>query len=131
MLTNLWTHFATLLLSVTAVLFAYAIYRFVQNFRAATGTIWQRAVAAAKQSATVLWGYILTASGYATTWIDSAAEFLNMPEMQALLQKNVTPTRFGIFIMVAGGVSILARLRHIIMAKLAELRAPPQQAASS
>lgn len=111
-------HLADVILAVTAVAFGYAVCVFVKDYLAATGTIWQRLLAASRQSSTYLWAKVIGAAGYALTWVDQAAAILNIPEVQALLEKNVTPTRAGIFGMVSMGIVAIARMRHIIMERL-------------
>jgi hypothetical protein len=120
---------ADVILAATAVVFGYAVCVFVKDYVAATGTIWQRLLAASRQSSTYLWAKVVGAAAYVVTWLDQAAAVLNMPEVQAILQKSVTPTRLGIFGMVAMGVAALARFRHIILDRLSA--ASPQQAAGS
>lgn len=120
---------ADVILAATAVVFGYAVCVFVKDYVAATGTIWQRLLAASRQSSTYLWAKVVGAAAYALTWADQAAAMLNIPEVQAFLQKSVTPSRFGIFVLVTMAISSIARMRHIIIDRLTP--ASPQQAAGS
>lgn len=100
-------------LLINAAIVVFCVYKFVQNYRAAEGSTWERLVSAAKGSASVLWGYVVTASGYLISWSEQATAFFNFPEVQKFITDNVTPTRLGIVMIVIGAISIVARLRTL------------------
>lgn len=92
---------------------AWFAYHFVSKFRESEGSIWERTLAGAKDSATVLWGGVLYVAGVLLYLAEKASTFLNMPEVTSFIQ-NQLPSQWGaIGLMVVGVVTIIARLRTL------------------
>ena len=105
--------FTAIVLGAAAAVAAFAVYYFVSQYRVAIGSVWQRLISAAKNSATMLWQYVIVAASYVLVWADYGAGFFGLPEVQKFLADNVTPTRMGIVMMVIAVITILARLRSL------------------
>jgi len=101
------------ILVAAAALAAFLAWRFVQNYRAATGTRWERTLAAAKDSATVLWSYIVMAGGYLLTFTVNAADAFNLPDVRTWIQGHLTAEMFGIALVTVALVSFFARMRTL------------------
>lgn len=93
---------------------AYAVYAYVRAFREATGTVWQRAVEAAKGSATILWNGFVGAASAITLAAEKVAVFLNMPEVATFINQTVPVTYVAWALITITGISILARLRTLV-----------------
>lgn len=100
-------------LSLVLGVVAFFGWRFAQTFRAAVGSPWERALAAAKDSATVLWQYVVAFAGVAIAWAAQAADYLNLPEVRGFIQQNLQPEYVGAAFMAIAVVSIVARLRTL------------------
>lgn len=103
-----------IILIVAAAGLAYMAYRVYENYRAATGTVAQRLLASTKNSATVMWGYIVTAGGMLLAWSEAGASLLNAPEVHDWLVAHMKPEHVGIAISVIGAITVLARLRSLL-----------------
>ena len=108
--------FTLLVLIATAAIFAACATWFVRSYRAATGTTWQRLLVASKDSATILWSYIVGVVGTLITWSSTAADALNLPEVNSFLTTYVAPYPKALGAIVAGiaVVTIVARLRSLV-----------------
>lgn len=96
-----------------ALLVVFIVGKIVVGYSQATGSPWERLLVSAKNSATVLWSYIVAAAGMILTWADQAAQYFNMPEVQQFLKDNLTPTRLATAMTVIAAVTIVARLRTL------------------
>jgi len=103
----------TVILLATAALAAFIGYRFVQRYRAAEGSTWDKLLIAAKGSATVLWSYVVMAGGYGFTWSINAADAFNLPDVRMWIQAHLSPELFGVALVTVALVSFLARLRTL------------------
>lgn len=100
-------------LGVVALAAAYFVWRIVAAYRAATGTVWERALATAKGSATILWQYVVGAAGVAMTYAAQVADFFNMPEVRDFITKQLTPTQVGIALVAIAAITVWARMRNL------------------
>ncbi len=101
-----------LLIAVASVL-VYAGYIVVSNYRAATGSTWQRVLAASKNSATVLWSYFVMVGSTLMGWSVNAADALNLPDVRNFIQAHLTPEMFATTLFVIGLVTVAARMRTL------------------
>ena len=92
---------------------AFAAYRVTSRYRASTGTTWQRVLATAEGSATVLWGYIVALGGLAVQAASSGADVLNMPEIKEWITSYLSPELAGGVLLVIGVLTVLARFRSL------------------
>lgn len=95
------------------LLVAFIVVKLVVGYATAEGSPWDRILASAKDSATILWNYIIAVSGALIIWADQAAAFFNMPEVQKFLTEHLTPARLGTALTVIAVVGIVARLRTL------------------
>jgi hypothetical protein len=102
------------LLAVLA-LAAYGAYRVVKRFRATDPSLslWQRLLATAMGSASVLWNGALAVGGGIMSYSVIAAEALNAPEVGTFIQSNLNPKYVGLAVMLIGAVGALARMRTL------------------
>lgn len=106
---------AIVLIAVAAVIVTIVGY-LVSSYRKAQGSPWRKLLAGAKNSATVLWQYIVTAGGMVIVFADQAAAYFALPEVQAFIKDHLTPTRVGIAMTVIAVITIIARLRTLRVA---------------
>jgi hypothetical protein len=109
--------FTAIVLIATAAIFAACATWFLRSYRAATGTTWQRLLAASKDSATVLWGYIVGLAGTLLTWSVTAADFFNAPEVRTFVETNIKAEYLGAALTVIALVTIAARLRTLVSSR--------------
>lgn len=104
-----------LIVSIAVLCFvAYVVYVYVREFREAVGTVWQRAVEAAKDSATVLWNGFIAAASATTLAAEHVATFLNLPEVATFINQSV-PVRYVAWAFLGiTVVTIIARLRSLV-----------------
>jgi hypothetical protein len=103
---------ATFLVIVAAAL-AYAVYRMAASYHAAEGSPWDKLLATAKNSATVLWQYIVAGGGVAMLYLGQAAELLNLPEMRTFIQEKLQPEYVGSALLAIAVITVIARLRTL------------------
>lgn len=103
----------TIIAFALAAALAYVAWRIVTRYSAATGTAWERLLATARDSATVLWQYFVVAIGAAIANLGAAAELLNMPEVKGFLQASLQPEYVGAAFAAIAVVTIVARLRTL------------------
>ena len=109
----------TIVLVAALAILAYIAYRVVLNYRAAEGTVWERLIVAAKNSATVLWQYVVIAGGTLLGWSVQLADALNMPEVRSVIQDNLKPEYVGLALVGIAIITVVARLRTLRPAALA------------
>ena len=98
---------------IILIALAFAAYRVVTSYRAATGTAWQRLYAATRDSATLFWGMMVTAVTAAFNGLMSISDALGAPEVRTFISENFSPqVASGIIVGVVILLSI-ARLRTL------------------
>lgn len=102
-----------LTLAILAAL-GWFVYHFIVKFREAEGTVWERTLAGAKDSATIFWGGILYVAGAIVDLAEKFADFLNLPEVTGFINNYFPPKYVAVGLMVIGGITILARLRGLL-----------------
>lgn len=69
-----------LLIALAALgLAAFIVYDFVTVFRSATGTTWQRILAAGKHTETILWARFVQLVGALSAFLAGSADWFNLP----------------------------------------------------
>lgn len=91
----------------------YIVYRVVTRYRASTGTVWQRLLATAKGSATVLWQYVIAIGGMITIAGSKISVITDTPEIKQFMTDYLPPEVTGSIMLVAAIVTIIARLRNM------------------
>lgn len=95
------------------VLAAFVIYTLGSGFRAATGTVWERLLAAAQGSATILWARFSMLVGALATVLVEAADWLNAPGVADGIKAVMQPSYVAFFIIAMAVMSELARRRTL------------------
>jgi hypothetical protein len=103
-----------LIFTVCLAAIAYGVVRVAVRYRASTGTTWERVLATAEGSATVLWSYIVAAGGLVMQLAGQGAEIFNMPEIKDGIMKLLKPEWVGGFLFLIGVMTVIARLRTLI-----------------
>lgn len=104
-------------LAFNLVLFALLLFlawRVYLNWRESSGTVWERIKDTFDRSATLFWGWLLTAAGFLLDGAFFLSTWLNAPEVTAWIKAHITPERAGTALAVIGVVTIIARLRSIV-----------------
>ena len=105
----MWTIITLAIVALALVAFAS---RFIQDFRHAEGSAWQRAIYASEDSAVFLWSYLLGWTGTLMAWLASAAAYLNLPEVQKLIE-YLPPTWVSVSFVVIAVINVIARIRTL------------------
>jgi hypothetical protein len=100
-------------LALLAAALGYGLYRAIAVYRMSDGSPWDKLLATAKNSATVLWQYIVAGGGIAMLYLGQAAELLNMPEMRTFIQEKLQPEYVGSALLAIAVITIVARLRTL------------------
>ena len=103
----------TIVLVAALAVSIFVVYRVVVNYRTAEGSVWERLIAAAKNSATVLWQYVVIAGGTLLGWSVQLADALNMPEVRSAIQDNLRPEYVGVALVGIAIITVIARLRTL------------------
>jgi hypothetical protein len=93
---------------------AYGGYRVAARYRAATGSVYARALAAAQGSATVLWSYVVALGGVALQAAGQGAEIFELPEVREAIAAWLAPEWAGAVLLLIGVITVLARLRTLV-----------------
>lgn len=102
-----------IILIPTAALFIWFGIKVYVTFQTETGSTWQKLLAATKDSATVLWSYIVGGAGMLIMSADKLADALNMPQVTSFIQQYLSPTSVGIAMCVIAIITVIARLRTL------------------
>lgn len=105
--------FGNIVLVIVAAAVAYAAFRFYDTYHHTPGTAVERVLASTKNSATVLWGYVVTVAGTLLGWSGQVADFVNMPEVHDFIQQHMKPEYVGAAFVAIGAVTVFARLRTL------------------
>jgi hypothetical protein len=109
---------SAILLTAFGAVVAYAVYKFVERYRAAEGSTWQKLLAAAHGSATMLTAYATTLGGYLLTYAAQLGDFFNAPEVRETINGFLAKTPYGPeliggFAMVLGALVLVSRARSL------------------
>lgn len=94
-------------------LVAFVAVRVGTLYVQSTGTVWERFLATAKNSATILKEYVVIIGGASLTFSEKAADMLNFPEVVSSMQR--IPTKYVGWAFVATAIiGIGARMRSLL-----------------
>lgn len=96
---------------VTVALVTFIVYDFVMEFKAATGTTWERLLAAGKQTETILWARFVALVGCLTQLLVQGADWLNAPGVADSIRTVMKPEYVAVYIVAIAFVTEFAR-RH-------------------
>jgi hypothetical protein len=100
----------TLVLFAAAAVIAYSV---IAQYRAATGTTWQRLAVAFKGSATILWARVVAFAGAGAGVLGGTADWLGAPDIKDAIQGFLNPEYVPFYILLIAVVTELARRRTI------------------
>ena len=98
---------------VVIAIIGYFGYEFYKGYREATGTPFERAVEAAKGSATILWARFVTLVGLATGGLASAADYLGDPSIGTAIQTYGKPQYIAAALVLIALITTWARKRTL------------------
>ena len=90
---------------------AYFGWTFYKGYRAATGSVPARIIAAAKGSATILWAQFCALVGLATSGLVNLSDLLGDPSVGQAIQTYLKPQYVAAALVVISGITIWARTR--------------------
>jgi len=92
--------------------FGYTVYK---GYRSATGTVWQRLLAGARSSATMLWGKFAIALAAVVANLDHIADALGQPDAKQYIQDALgNPKAVAGVMLVITAISMWARMRTLV-----------------
>jgi len=103
----------TWLYVAVAIAIAYLIARVVVIYTTTTGTAWQRLLATAHGSATMLQAYAVIIGSGITIVSEKLLGFLQLPEAQAFMQQKLSPEVLGWVTLAIAVLTIVTRLRTL------------------
>lgn len=83
------------------------------NYKKATGTVWQRLLASASDSATLLWSKFVLLLSAGTGFLTNAADYFGDPSLAAAIKAALTPEHVVYFAIFVTFITILARKRTL------------------
>ena len=95
------------------VIIVYFGWTFYSTYKAATGSTFERAVAAAKGSATILWARFVALVGLATGGLASGADLLGDPSVGQAIQAYAKPQYVAGALVLIAVVTTWARKRTL------------------
>jgi hypothetical protein len=96
-----------------AILVLYFLYDAVTGYIAATGTVWERLLAAGKGSATIVWSrFVVMVSGLSGGLV-VAADYLNAPGVASAVQSVIQPQYVMAFTVAIAVITEFARRRTL------------------
>lgn len=103
----------TILLFFAAIL-AYIAYTVAQAWRSNTaGSTWERILATASSSSTILWQKFVALIAIVTAGFDYLADVLGMPDVKETIQSMMNPKYVAGFVLAVAIVTIFARRRTL------------------
>lgn len=90
---------------------AWLVLSFVREVSASSGTLWQRMLAAAEQSATILWQKFVIVVGALTAVLTELATWLNEPSLVEPIKAVMQPQYVAYFTIFVALVTVWARRR--------------------
>lgn len=104
---------------------AYIIIRMVRYFFIATGSFWQRLLATAKRSFTVLIQFIVLLWSWVLGGAGMASDLINLPQVQDFLRILLKPVYMAGIIACIAALTIFARMRSLPDVPVTEAPIPP------
>lgn len=96
---------------ILAGLLGFYVYEFAIGYKEAKGTTWQRVLAGAKGSATILWARFVQAVTASVTLLVSLADLLNAPQVGQAIQQYAKPQYVAAIFVGIAIITEIARRR--------------------
>lgn len=91
----------------------YVLYDFYVNYKGAVGSAWDRALAAGRGSATILWARFTAAVAACAGAAAGLAEFLGSPGVASAIQTYMQPSYVAVLMISIAVISEWARRRTL------------------
>jgi hypothetical protein len=91
----------------------YVAVDFYRSYCAATGTVWQRLLAAGKSSATILWQRFVIAVAALSNGLVWLADVANAPAVSDAIKAALQPQYVAAFVVAVAIITELARRRTL------------------
>src|ERR1700743_421621 len=101
------------LLALTMLMIGWIVFTFVHAWITATGSFWQRTLAAGKNSATIVWAKVVLIAGGLVAVLDKIAHLFGDPSLATQIQQYVTPQIVSYVMMGIMAINVWARLRTL------------------
>lgn len=98
---------------VAALAMAYYVVEFLRDYAKATGTMWEKALTASEESATMLWGKFVAFIGMGGTAAVSLSDYFNDPTLTDAIKAALKPEFVAPFVFLVAVVTIYARRRTL------------------
>jgi len=102
-----------LLFSASLAVATWFVYDFVKALATEKGTLWQRLLAASKDSATVIWSKFVIVVGMIVAVLDRIATAFGDPALATQIQTYLTPQYVGYGLAALFAVNMWARFRTL------------------
>jgi hypothetical protein len=104
--------FRFIFLGSVLALIGFVCWTVYSQYRLTTGTVFQRLLAGARNSATILWSKFVAVIALITMQLDNVADLLGSPELKEFINQWVgNPKTIAAVMLIISGVTIYARLR--------------------
>ncbi len=92
---------------------AYVVYVVVSTFLKETGKPWERLLATAQHSATILWAKFTAVLGVIVGGLEYIADYVGQPEIAEAIKAAMQPKYVAVFVVFVAVVTIWARKRTL------------------
>lgn len=92
-------------------LLAYIAYVVFSAWKNQTGTVWQRILGMANESATILWAKFVAAIAIIVGGMDYIADIIGAPEVKDAIQGVMNPKYVAGFLVAVALITVIARKR--------------------
>src|SRR5260370_12975481 len=98
---------------VVAAIAAYFIFDFIRSFNWGVGSVWQRVLAGAKNSATILWSRFTVVVAAVASALIQVADLVNAPSVATAIQTYLKPSTVAAIMVTVAVISEWARRRTL------------------
>ena len=92
-------------------LLAYIAYVVFSAWKNQTGTVWQRILGTANESATILWAKFVAAIAIIVGGMDYIADIIGAPEVKDAIQGVMNPKYVAGFLVAVALITVISRKR--------------------
>lgn len=93
----------------------YLVWQVAARYRAAEGTVWERLLATAKDSATILFNKVVAVVALLVGGLGDVAEFAGQPELKTTIETYLggNPKVLTVVLLIVATITIFARKRTL------------------
>lgn len=100
-----------IILLIFLAIAAWIIFTFIRDYAAATGSTWERLLAAGKDSATKLWARFTMLLASLSGGLIYLADYLNQPQLDGPIKTILSPNVVPFYLVAVAVITIWARNR--------------------